>query len=104
LREKFLYHSVFPLFCVTQFPFQSLMDCKETQYKTVIPNPPFRALSRPKNPYCREANSTILSAIIPKGLYYVGLSWQRSFSSATIRGVGADAKYVVKHLNRLLKE
>lgn len=32
------------------------------------------------------------------GLYYVGLSGQRSLSSATIRGVGADAKYVVKHL------
>jgi putative flavoprotein involved in K+ transport len=39
-----------------------------------------------------------------KGLCYVGLSGQRSFSSATIRGVGADAKYVVKHINRLLKK
>lgn len=39
-----------------------------------------------------------------KGLYYVGLSGQRSLSSATIRGVGADAKYVVKHINRLLKK
>ena len=39
-----------------------------------------------------------------KGLYYVGLSGQRSFSSATIRGVGTDAKYVVNHISRLLKK
>lgn len=37
------------------------------------------------------------------GLYYVGLSWQRSFSSATIRGVGPDAKYVVNQIKRLVK-
>ncbi|MBY3621015.1 NAD(P)/FAD-dependent oxidoreductase [Acinetobacter sp. CUI P1] len=37
------------------------------------------------------------------GLYYVGLSNQRSFASATIRGVGADAKYVVKSIKRFLK-
>lgn len=32
------------------------------------------------------------------GLYYVGLSWQRSLASATLRGVGRDARYVIKHL------
>ncbi|GAB3164929.1 ArsO family NAD(P)H-dependent flavin-containing monooxygenase [Myceligenerans halotolerans] len=32
------------------------------------------------------------------GLGYVGLEWQRSFSSATIRGVGRDAAYVVRRL------
>ncbi|NYE06217.1 putative flavoprotein involved in K+ transport [Bacillus niacini] len=37
------------------------------------------------------------------GLYYVGLSGQRSLSSATIRGVGSDAKYVVKHLIKYIK-
>lgn len=37
-----------------------------------------------------------------KGLYFMGVSWQRTFSSATIRGVGNDAKYVVKHLNRYI--
>ncbi|KKI90947.1 hypothetical protein WQ54_17770, partial [Bacillus sp. SA1-12] len=37
------------------------------------------------------------------GLYYVGLSGQRSFSSATIRGVGSDAKYVVKKIGYYLK-
>lgn len=40
-----------------------------------------------------------LSSTVP-GLYYLGLSGQRSFASATIRGVGSDAKYVVKHLKR----
>ncbi|OME78739.1 monooxygenase [Paenibacillus sp. FSL A5-0031] len=40
-----------------------------------------------------------VSSTVP-GLYYLGLSGQRSFASATIRGVGSDAKYVVKHLKR----
>ncbi|WP_169082306.1 hypothetical protein [Paenibacillus sp. PL91] len=40
-----------------------------------------------------------VSSTVP-GLYYLGLSGQRSFISATIRGVGSDAKYVVKHLKR----
>lgn len=35
-----------------------------------------------------------------RGLGYVGLEWQRSFSSATIRGVGRDARYVVRRLVR----
>ncbi|HWO75562.1 MAG TPA: NAD(P)/FAD-dependent oxidoreductase [Bacillus sp. (in: firmicutes)] len=38
------------------------------------------------------------------GLYYVGLSGQRSLSSATIRGVGSDAKYVVKRVKRFIKD
>ena len=32
------------------------------------------------------------------GLYYVGMEGQRSFASATLRGVGKDAQYVVKKL------
>lgn len=36
------------------------------------------------------------------GLYYVGLEGQRSFSSATLRGVGSDSKYVVKHIRKNL--
>ncbi|MDI2585839.1 NAD(P)/FAD-dependent oxidoreductase [Psychrobacillus sp. NEAU-3TGS] len=32
------------------------------------------------------------------GLYYVGLEGQRSFASATLRGVGPDAQYVVKKI------
>lgn len=32
------------------------------------------------------------------GLYFVGLPWQRSHRSATLRGVGPDAEYVVRHL------
>jgi putative flavoprotein involved in K+ transport len=37
------------------------------------------------------------------GIYYVGISGQRSFASATLRGVGADAAYVVHDLKRYLK-
>lgn len=36
-------------------------------------------------------------------IYYVGLEGQRSFASATLRGVGSDAKYVVKRLLQYLK-
>jgi putative flavoprotein involved in K+ transport len=34
------------------------------------------------------------------GLAYVGLEWQRSLASATLRGVGRDAAYVVQRLLR----
>lgn len=43
-----------------------------------------------------------ISKIIP-GLYFVGLSGQRSFASATLRGVGPDAEYVVKHIQNNVK-
>jgi putative flavoprotein involved in K+ transport len=36
------------------------------------------------------------------GLYFVGLTGQRTLSSATLRGVGADAGYVVAHARRYL--
>ncbi|MFG2084690.1 flavin-containing monooxygenase [Spirillospora sp. NPDC048824] len=34
------------------------------------------------------------------GLGYVGLEWQRSFASATLRGVAADARHVLNRLRR----
>lgn len=37
------------------------------------------------------------------GLYYVGLEGQRSFASATLRGVGSDARFVVRRLLEHLK-
>jgi putative flavoprotein involved in K+ transport len=37
------------------------------------------------------------------GLYFAGLSGQRSIASATLRGVGADAQYVISHLARYLR-
>lgn len=43
-----------------------------------------------------------VSTVVP-GLYYVGLSGQRTFASATLRGVGPDAKYVVKHIQKNAK-
>jgi putative flavoprotein involved in K+ transport len=43
-----------------------------------------------------------VSTAVP-GLYFVGLSGQRTFASATLRGVGADAERVVRHLRRRLR-
>lgn len=37
-----------------------------------------------------------------EGLAYVGLEWQRSFASATLRGVGRDARYVAERLGAWL--
>ncbi|MBC6458600.1 flavin-containing monooxygenase [Actinomadura sp. HBU206391] len=34
------------------------------------------------------------------GLGFVGLEWQRSFASATLRGVGADARHVLSRLRK----
>jgi putative flavoprotein involved in K+ transport len=60
------------------------------------PNHTFlEALNHGSARYHRDGISSTTS-----GLYYVGISGQRSFASATLRGVGADAEYVVKHLQR----
>jgi putative flavoprotein involved in K+ transport len=48
-------------------------------------------------PLHRRGISTTVS-----GLAYVGLSNQSTYASATLRGVGADAAYVVQHLRRHL--
>ncbi|MGI5286527.1 flavin-containing monooxygenase [Nonomuraea polychroma] len=40
-------------------------------------------------------------SLVHPGLGFVGLEWQRSFASATLRGVGADAAHV---LGRLLRQ
>lgn len=37
------------------------------------------------------------------GLYYVGISGQRAFASATLRGVGDDAAYIARDLKDYLK-
>ena len=42
-----------------------------------------------------------VSTVVP-GLYFVGLSGQRTFASATLRGVGPDAARVVRHIRRHL--
>jgi putative flavoprotein involved in K+ transport len=46
-----------------------------------------------------QGHRTGTSTVHP-GLGYVGLEWQRSFASATLRGVGRDARYVVRRLLR----
>ena len=40
-----------------------------------------------------------VSTTVP-GLGYVGLEFQRSFRSATVRGVGPDARRVMRRLSR----
>lgn len=42
-----------------------------------------------------------VSTTVP-GLYYVGLARQRTYASATLRGVGADSEIIVAHLYRNL--
>lgn len=37
------------------------------------------------------------------GLGFVGMEWQRSFASATLRGVGRDARYIVRRLARAVR-
>jgi putative flavoprotein involved in K+ transport len=56
------------------------------------------AIDQYGNPLQNKGVSTIID-----GLYFVGLSGQRSLSSATIRGVGLDAKYVVKEVEYFIK-
>lgn len=55
------------------------------------------ALDEKGEPVQKEGVSTS-----SKGLYFVGLPGQRSFSSATLRGVGKDAKYIVNKVKALL--
>ncbi|GGD61066.1 NAD(P)-binding domain-containing protein [Paenibacillus nasutitermitis] len=43
-------------------------------------------------------------SISEPGLYYVGLYGQQSFASATIRGVGGDARYVIRKLLRHIQK
>lgn len=45
----------------------------------------------------RVAHKNGVSTTVP-GLYFVGLPKQRSFASATLRGVGPDAQYIAKRL------
>jgi putative flavoprotein involved in K+ transport len=42
-------------------------------------------------------------SLVTPGLYYVGLAAQRTFASATLRGVGADAAFVVDRVRRYLR-
>ena len=38
------------------------------------------------------------------GLYFVGLPKQRNFASATLRGVGQDASYIMPSLMRFVRD
>lgn len=56
---------------------------------------PLPALDSSGSPLQNKGVSTSV-----KGLYYVGLPWQRSHASATIRGVGRDSAFVVTHIKK----
>ncbi|WP_044640119.1 flavin-containing monooxygenase [Risungbinella massiliensis] len=81
---------------------------KEEKIDTII----FATGYRPNVSHLKSLNTAIDSMGNPiqnngvsstvRGLYYVGLEWQRSFSSATLRGVGTDAKYIVKHIRQFI--
>jgi putative flavoprotein involved in K+ transport len=55
------------------------------------------AVDQLENPIQNKGISTTID-----GLYYLGLTGQRSFSSGTIRGVGRDAKFVVGRVSRFI--
>lgn len=60
---------------------------------------------RPALSYLDPAERGHLKGIstVHPGLGFVGLEWQRSFASATLRGVGRDARHVVRHILRQLR-
>jgi putative flavoprotein involved in K+ transport len=58
---------------------------------------PLGALDADRRPVQRHG----VSQTVP-GLYFVGLSNQRTYASATLRGVGPDAAVVVRHLTRYI--
>ena len=61
----------------------------------LLQTPALGALGKPLH---RHGISTSVA-----GLYYLGMSGQRTLASATLRGVDADARVVVKHLNTFLR-
>nr|WTA00450.1 NAD(P)/FAD-dependent oxidoreductase [Streptomyces sp. NBC_00857] len=58
---------------------------------------PLGALDERGRPLHRDGTSTV-----HPGLAYVGLEWQRSLSSASLRGVGRDAQRVARRLAKRL--
>ena len=61
------------------------------------PHVPFLANTAALGPAGEPLHRRGVSTTVP-GLGYVGLEFQRSFASATIRGVGRDASYVLRRL------
>jgi putative flavoprotein involved in K+ transport len=83
-------------------------DGTEQPFDTVI----FATGFRPNLPYLqslnvldKHGNPLHIGGIstTTAGLYFVGISGQRSFASATLRGVGNDAAYVINDLKAYLK-
>lgn len=60
-------------------------------------HPPLRVLF-----LCRQNSARSRSLSVP-GLFFMGLSYQRTYASATLRGAGSDAAVVVRQIQRWLK-
>lgn len=43
-------------------------------------------------------------AVLPGSICFVGVSWQRSNASATLRGKGNDAQFVVQQVQRYFRQ
>jgi hypothetical protein len=59
-------------------------------------------ISVPWIPVASHCTDAVFSTTVP-GLGYVGLSNQWTYASATIRGVGPDAAYVVQQMQQQLR-
>jgi len=67
-----------------------------TGYKPSFPYlNPLQAVDQEGYPIQKGGISTSV-----QGLYFVGLPWQRNHASATLRGVGPDAHYVIKYIRK----
>lgn len=99
------YHSFFERFTEEGLQWS---DGSRQSFDTVI----FATGFRPNLPYLQglgaldEHGNALHSKGIStsvQGLYFVGISGQRSFASATLRGVGEDAAYIIRDLKAFLR-
>jgi len=96
---------------LTRFTEQGVVwnDGTESAFDAVIfatgfcPNFPYFQGLGVLDEYGNAQHTGGISPVI-SGLYFVGVSGQRSIASATIRGVGDDAAYAIRHLRKALKQ
>lgn len=99
------YHALFEQFTETGVQWEA---GQAGEFDTVIfatgfrPNFPYLAALGALDEHGNALHTGGVSTTVP-GLYYVGISGQRSHASATLRGSGADAAYVIRDLRRYCK-
>jgi putative flavoprotein involved in K+ transport len=83
-------------------------DGQEEDFDSVIfatgfrPNFPYLAAIGALDDHGNALHIGGVSTTVP-GLYYVGISGQRAHASATLRGSGDDAAYIIRNLRRYFK-